>query len=148
MLPCCLPFLALLTVEATPTARPGVTFDAALGLAAGTPQVVAAAQAVREKDALDRQMSAVPFNPQVTIMPGWRFAPRDARQPELIVEILQPWNLSGLGRARRRTVAREEEVLRAEARVSALRSRLGAARAWIAPMYASPPSVTKLPLSM
>lgn len=108
-----------------------MTFDAALGLAAATPKVVGAARSAEEKAALDQQISALPYNPQVTVMPGWRFAPRDARQPELVAEIIEPWNLSGQARARRQTVALEERVLQTEARLAALASRLSAARAWI-----------------
>ena len=112
-------------------ARSPITFDAALGLAEGVPRVAAAARAVQEKTDLDRHVAALPYNPQIAVQPGWRFEPREARQPEIILEILQPWNLSGYGGARRRTVSVEEEVLRAEARAAALAARLGAARAWI-----------------
>jgi outer membrane protein, heavy metal efflux system len=108
-----------------------ITFDAALGLADRTPNVVGTAQAAREKAAQDGTISAVPYNPQVSAMPGWRFAPRDERQMELVVEVVQPWNLSGQSGARRRTAALEERVLAAEARAVALTSRLAAARAWI-----------------
>jgi outer membrane protein, heavy metal efflux system len=127
--------LLLLAIVATahdgaPVARP-LTFDAALGLTAGTPKVVGTARSAQEKAALDQQISAVPYNPQLTLMPGWRFAPRDQRQPELVAEIIQPWNLSGQARARRETVALEEHVLETEARAIALASRLSGARAWI-----------------
>ena len=108
-----------------------ITFDAALGLARDVPRVVAAGRAVQEKTDLDGNVGSIPFNPQIAIQPGWRFAPRDARQPEVIVEILQPWNASGYGSARRRTMSLEEAVLQAEARAVALAARLGAARAWI-----------------
>lgn len=115
----------------TPPASRSITFDAALGLTDGTPNVVGAARAAREKAALDGDISSVPYNPQVSVMPGWRFAPKDERQTELVVEVSQPWNLSGHSRARRHTVALEESVLAAQARATALSSRLGAARAWI-----------------
>jgi len=108
-----------------------VTFDAALGLTDRTPKVVGPAQAAREKAEQDRNISSVPYNPQVSVMPGWRFAPKDQRQPELVVEIVQPWNLSGQSAARRQTVGLEERVLAAEARAAALASRLAAARAWV-----------------
>lgn len=108
-----------------------ITFDAALGLAGDVPRVTAAAGAVKAKTELDGQIAAVPYNPQISIQPGWRFEPREGRQPEVVVEVLQPWNLSGHGDARRRTASVEEGVLRAEARAVALAARLGAARAWI-----------------
>ncbi len=114
-----------------PPASKSITFDAALGLTDRTPNVIGTAQAAREKSARDRDVSSLPYNPQVSVMPGWRFAPKDQQQPELVVEIVQPWNLSGQSRARRRTVALEESVLAAEARATALASKLGAARAWI-----------------
>lgn len=123
--------VAVPAVAGTAGARSPLTFDAALGLAEDVPRAAAAARAVQEKTDLDGHIAALPYNPQIAVQPGWRFAPREARQPEIIVEILQPWNLSAYGRARRRTVSVEEEVLRAEARAVALAARLGAARAWI-----------------
>jgi len=128
-----LPILVLL-LAAEPAAAPAsraISFDAALGLTERTPNVVGATRASREKATLDRNISSIPYNPQLSVMPGWRFAPSNARQPELVVEILQPWNLSGQSRARRRTIALEEGVLQAEARAAALSSRIAAARAWI-----------------
>jgi cobalt-zinc-cadmium efflux system outer membrane protein len=118
-------------VASRATARSPVTFDAALGLAEDVPRVAAATRAVQEKTGVDRNVAALPYNPQIAVQPGWRLEPRDARQPEIIVEVLQPWNLSGYGAARQRTVSVEEEVLRAESRAAALAARLGAARAWI-----------------
>ena len=120
----------LLAGDGAPAPR-AISFDAALGLTAATPKVVGTARSAEEKAALDQKISALPYNPQLTVMPGWRFAPRDARQPELVAEIIQPWNFSGQPRARRQTVALEERVLQTEARVAALASRLSAARAWI-----------------
>jgi outer membrane protein, heavy metal efflux system len=114
-----------------PRAPRSITFDATLGLTDRTPNVVGTARAAREKASLDRNISSVPYNPQVSVMPGWRFAPKDEQQSELVVEVIQPWNLSGQSRARRHTVALEESVLAAEARAVALASRLAAARAWI-----------------
>ena len=93
--------------------------------------MTAAGRAVKAKTELDGRIAAVLYNPQLSIQPGWRIEPRDARQPEFVVEILQPWNLSGHGDARRRTASVEEDVLRVEARAAALAARLGAARAWI-----------------
>jgi cobalt-zinc-cadmium efflux system outer membrane protein len=108
-----------------------MTFDAALGLTTARPKVVGAARSAEEKAQLDRRISGLPYNPQLTVMPGWRFAPRDARQPELVAEIIEPWNFSGQPRARRQAAALEERVLQTEARAAALASRLSAARAWI-----------------
>jgi cobalt-zinc-cadmium efflux system outer membrane protein len=118
-------------LAADPPASKSITFDAALGLSERTPSVVGTGRAAREKATLDRNISSVPYNPQVSVMPGWRFAPKDEQQMELVVEVVQPWNLSGQSRARRQTVALEESVLVAEARFAALASRLAAARAWI-----------------
>lgn len=114
-----------------PPAPRSITFDTALGLTDRTPRVAGTLGAAREKTSLDRSVSSVPYNPQLSVMPGWRFAPRNDRQTELVVEIVQPWNLSGQSRARRRTIALEESVLVAEARATALVTRLAAARAWI-----------------
>ena len=123
--------LVLATNSGATEQGPQITFDAALGLAEDVPRVTAAARAVEEKTDLDRHVAKVPFNPQVTVQPGWRFAPHNAREPELIVEILQPWSLSGYGGARRRTITVEEDLLRAERRAAALGARMSAARAWI-----------------
>lgn len=122
---------ALLSAQAATVEGQALSFDAALGLATSTPNVTGRAQAAREKAALDQRIAAVPFNPQITVQPGWRFAPAGARQPELIAEIVQPWNLSGQSSARRRAASIEEDALRAEARVVALDARMAAARAWI-----------------
>jgi len=121
----------LLSAQAPVADSQALSFDAALGLATSTPNVIGRAQAAREKVALDQRIAAVPFNPQVTVQPGWRLAPAGARQPELIAEIVQPWNLSGQSSARRRAAGLEEDALRAGARVAALDARLAAARAWI-----------------
>ena len=130
-----LPILLLLAAvgAADPAAGPrSITFDAALGLTAQAPKVLGTARAAAEKAERDRHISSVPFNPQVSIMPGWRFAPSYERQPELVAEVLQPWNLSGQPSARRRTVGLEEKRARSRgARNGARRSRLAAARAWI-----------------
>lgn len=124
-------FVASMTPDASAPTKSPITFDAALGIVGDVPRVAAAGRAVQEKTDLDRNVASIPFNPQIAIQPGWRFAPRDAQQPEVIVEVLQPWNLSGYGSARRRTMSLEEAVLQAEARAVALAARLGAARAWI-----------------
>jgi len=130
MLPMALLLIAGLAGEPLPAPK-AITFDAALGLTDRTPKVVGPAQAAREKAAQDQNISSVPYNPQVSVMPGWRFAPKDQQQTELVIEVVQPWNLSGQSRARRQTVALEENVLAAEARAAALASRLAAARAWV-----------------
>jgi len=121
----------LVAVEAPIADGQALSFDAALGLARSTPAVMGRAQAAHDKAALDDEIAAVPFNPQLTVQPGWRFSPADARQPELLAEIVQPWNLSGHSGARRRAARVEEDALLAQARVAALDARLGAARAWI-----------------
>jgi len=130
MLPTVFLFVAGSIGEPVPAPR-SITFDAALGLADRTPRVVGPAQAAREKAEQDRNISSVPYNPQLSVMPGWRFAPRDQQQTELVAEIVQPWNLSGQSAARRQTVGLEERVLAAEARAAALASRLATARAWV-----------------
>ncbi|HEY8926942.1 MAG TPA: TolC family protein, partial [Polyangia bacterium] len=121
----------LLSTQAPVSDGQALSFDVALGLAASTPNVIGRAQAAQEKAALDRQIAALPFNPQVTVQPGWRFAPASAREPELIAEIVQPWNLSGQSSARRLAAGIEGDALRAEARLVALDARLAVARAWI-----------------
>lgn len=112
-------------------ADPSVTFDQAIALADITQHVLAARRADQAKRDADRGVSGMTLNPQVAIQPGRRFDSAGTRNPDLVAEISQSWNLSGHGRARRDTMRIEEEVLTAQARGAALFERLGAGRAWI-----------------
>jgi len=109
----------------------GLTFAAALGLAPRHPTVVASAEALAEKRAGDAQVARATLNPQLAVQPGFRVAPAADRQPELIAEVLQPFSLSGHGRARRETMAWEEQALAAHAEASVLDQKLGVAEAWM-----------------
>jgi cobalt-zinc-cadmium efflux system outer membrane protein len=108
-----------------------IDFDEALGLVDLHPRAQGAAGAVDEKKALDAQISRFVHNPQLTVQPGYRLAPRDSRQPEFVVELLQPWNLGGYADARRETVHLEEAVAEAGARATRLSLRLAVAESWI-----------------
>ena len=108
----------------------GLSFDEALGLAPRHPRVEASRGASEEKRARDGEVSRLSLNPQVAVQPGFRLAPRGARAPELVAEILQPWNLSGHGSARREAIAWEERALAASERATLLEQRLAVAEAW------------------
>lgn len=109
----------------------GLTFEQALGLAARAPRVAGSEEAARVKREADRAIRRVPYNPQLTVQPGFRLAPEGAKEPELVAEVLQPLPLGGLGRARRAAAADEELLLQAGARAVALEQRLLAGKAWI-----------------
>lgn len=110
----------------------GLSFDEALGLAPRHPRIDASHGALEEKRARDGDVSRLTLNPQVAVQPGFRVAPHDAREPELVAEILQPWNVSGHGAARREAIAWEERALAATERAALLEQRLAVAEAWTA----------------
>lgn len=113
-----------------PAAGP-LTFDDALGLSARAPQVVGAERAVAAKREAARHVSGQPYNPSLMVQPGYRVLMPEAREPELIVELVQSWNLSGLRKSRAGALAAEEQTFAVEARATALGQRLLAARAWL-----------------
>ncbi len=112
-------------------ASPGVTFDEAIALADVMPRVEAARRADAVKRHGDADVSSMTLNPQLTVQPGQRFDATGTRNPDLVVEVAQGWNLSGHSGARRDTIVIEEEVLTAEARAVALFERLQVGRVWI-----------------
>jgi cobalt-zinc-cadmium efflux system outer membrane protein len=121
--------LLISLVASTPLVA--LSFDEAIGLAPQAPRVEGAARAISAKTALDSKISSLTFNPTLTVIPGYRLFRRQEREPELIAELAQPWNVAGHAGARRRTVGLEEGVLEAELRSRALEQRLAAARAWV-----------------
>lgn len=125
---------ALPRAQAQHQAPPGeaISFEQAIAAVPGLPRVRGAQGAADEKRAVDQSVSRVTGNPQLSVQPGFRLRPESARQPELLVELLQPWNLAGYGGARRDTVRLEEALLEAEARATHLAQALGVADAWIA----------------
>lgn len=125
------PLLALAAVAApTPPAKTPITFDEALGLATAAPAVTGAVRAVEVKREGDAHASSLPANPSLLLQPA--IAPRDAaRRPEGQASLTVPFNLSGLGSARRAAAGLEVDGLDAQARAEALSRRLEAARAWI-----------------
>lgn len=122
-------FLLLLTTLAAPQAS--LSFDEALGLAAEAPVLQGSKQALVKKRELDRKISPLTLNPILSVLPGYRLFKSNDREPELIAELAQPWNVAGHGGARKRTVALEEQVIEVEVRARALERRLAAARGWI-----------------
>lgn len=108
-----------------------VSFDRALGLAATAPRVRAAARSLDVKRRYDDRISTLTLNPTIGVQPGYRLLRQGDREPELLIDVVQPWNLAGHGRSRRETANLEAELLVAEARQIALAQRMGAAYAWI-----------------
>jgi outer membrane protein TolC len=125
--------VALLSRRVEAETTEPISFDEALGLAPRHPAVEGAQAAWKEKRDLDGAMpSRATLNPQISVQPGFRFAPAVDRQPELLAEILQPWNLAGQGAARQETVVWEERALEAETRVATLSQKLAIAQSWMA----------------
>jgi outer membrane protein TolC len=126
------PLLALAASVASPApaTRVAISFDEALGLAATNPLVSGTRRAVELKREGDAHVSSLPSNPLLLLQPA--VAPREAaRRPEGQLSLSVPFNLAGLGSARRDAAARETAALGAQAGVEALSRRLEAARAWI-----------------
>lgn len=124
-------WLPLALALAVPSGPAALTFDEAIGLAGEAPDVRGALRAVEVKRASRRRTSPIVANPQLYLQPGYRVLARDIRGFEIQGAISQSWNLSGLSRARRASMADEEELWQAEARLVALGRSLAAARAWI-----------------
>lgn len=108
-----------------------ITFEQAIGLADKAPRVEGAQAAARTKREADRAISRVPMNPQITLQPGYRVLQQEAREPEVVAEVVQPLSLSGWGGARLAAAAEEERALDEVARLQAVAQRLSAARAWL-----------------
>lgn len=130
-MPWILPVSMQVAAAVSPPAAAGVTFDDALGLARQAPAVTAGARAAERAAAVGAGVSSMASNPQVTLQPGGRLAPATDIGPEFVLSVSQSWSLSGLGAARKASLAAENDALRAEARAAALAQRLGAARAWL-----------------
>jgi outer membrane protein TolC len=122
---------AAFATSAQPARAEAVTFEQALGGAARAPTVVGAAEAEAVREAMDRGITGAPENPQIQVMPGYRFTPQGEEGLELQVTIQQGLSLDGLGDARQRAARTEREVLAMEHAASLLERRLGVAQAWL-----------------
>lgn len=130
-MPWMLPVSMQVAVAVSGPAAQGVTFDDALGLARQAPAVTSGERAAERAGLVGAGVSSMSSNPQVTLQPGARLAPRADVGPELVLGVSQSWNLAGLGAARKATLKAERETLQAEARAAALAQRLGAAKTWL-----------------
>ncbi len=108
-----------------------VTFDEAIGLAAGAPWARAPRRALEARRQGDRDLGGASQGLSIQATPGARVRSEADRGFEGQVTVVHSWNLGGLGRARRGAARAERDVLAAEARVAALASKLEAARLWI-----------------
>ncbi len=108
-----------------------LSFDDVLRGAEAAPAVEGSRLALQTKRQLDRQISSLTQNPSLSVQVGYRALPRTAREPEVLFELVQPWNVAGHGHARRQAASLEEDLLGAELRERRLVQRLRAARAWV-----------------
>lgn len=114
------------------SAADALTFDAAIERASSAPHVRAAQQATAEKRDMDRRISSLTGNPQLSFQGGYRVTPNSERGPEGQLSLTQPVHLSRYGTARRTSAATETQALSEEARALVLNQRLSAGRAWCA----------------
>jgi outer membrane protein TolC len=108
-----------------------VSFDEAIGLAAGTPLVRGEERALEERRTGDARISDVTEASRFYAMPGLRALTDEDRGFEGQFQIGHSWNLAGLADAQRRTAGHERGAREARARAAALEHRLAAARAWM-----------------
>jgi len=125
-----LPFAANVALAATSPLK-SLSFDEAIGLSTGTPDVRGAERAVAVKHAMRGRISVMTDNPQIYVQPGFRVLPAPNQGVEIQASVTQSWNLAGLSSARKAAARVEEEELSAGARALALTQKLEAARAWI-----------------
>jgi outer membrane protein, heavy metal efflux system len=107
-----------------------LTFDQALRLALEAPAVAASRAAVIQRRSLGAEVSSLTANPQVGVQVGGR-RHEDEAGPELFASLAQPFNLAGLGGARREALASELEQDRSASRGLELETRLKVARGWL-----------------
>jgi outer membrane protein, heavy metal efflux system len=111
--------------------RTTLSFDQALGLSDDGVTVKASQQAADIKASTNRQIARVNLNPNIQLQAGPRIYPSSAREPEVVLQILQPWNGNGYLDARRKSASHEHGLLQAHARLVALSQRLDVAHLWM-----------------
>jgi len=109
-----------------------VTFEQALALARAAPQANASRKQLESRRLHDDGIGGTGQGTSLTVMPGAVVAPGPERGFELQVNLTQGISLGDLGGARRQAAGQERQVLSARVRAEALRSRLEAARHWVA----------------
>ena len=106
--------LSVVLLLAAPVAV--LSFDDVLRGAELAPAVEGSRLALQTKRQLDRQIPSLTQNPSLSVQAGYRVLPRSAREAEVLIELVQPWNVAGHGHARRQAATLEEELLGAEVR--------------------------------
>jgi cobalt-zinc-cadmium efflux system outer membrane protein len=117
-------------LEATAPPR-AVGFDEAIDLVDGRPSVAVRDDAAAARRGLDRRLTGTVSQPQILVQPGLRVLPTDRQTFAMQATVLQSWNVTGLGRARRAAARQETRAFDAHTRAQRLEQRLAAARAWI-----------------
>jgi len=119
-------------VHLRPTAPPRVVgFDEAIDLVGERPSAIVRDEAAATRRGLDRQLTGTVSQPQILVQPGMRVLPTDRQTFAMQATVLQSWNVTGLGRARRAAARQETRAFDAHTRAKRLEQRLAAARAWI-----------------
>lgn len=111
--------------------RRAIEFDAAIDLAAQTPDAAIRDRAAAGRRALDRRLTGTVSQPQILLQPGMRVLPTERQSFAMQATVMQSWNVAGLGRARRQAAQHETRAFDAQTRARRLNQRLAAARAWI-----------------
>jgi len=122
---------ALCVVAPARSRAQAISFDEAIGLAAGTPRVRGEARALEERSAGDARISDTTEASRLYAMPGVRALEEADVGFEGQIQLGHSWNLAGLADAQRRTASQEREAREARTRAVALAHRLLAARAWM-----------------
>ncbi|MBX7196089.1 MAG: hypothetical protein K1X94_28800, partial [Sandaracinaceae bacterium] len=119
MLPALALFVLALSVLTPRSAQAQqVSFDEAIGLAAGTPLVRGEERALEERRTGDARISDVTEASRFYAMPGLRALTDEDRGFEGQFQIGHSWNLAGLADAQRRTAGHERGAREARARAA------------------------------
>lgn len=108
-----------------------LTFDEAIEASTAHPGHRGLADALEARRAGDAELGALANDPQLLVMPGYRWNPESAAGFEAQVQLSQSWNLAGLAGARRAAASKERAALAALTRADALSRRLEVAHRWI-----------------
>ncbi len=117
-------------VEAPDRPR-AIEFDEAIDLVRDRPSAIVRDAASKTRRGLERRLTGSVSQPQILVQPGMRVLPTDRQTFAMQATIMQSWNVTGLGRARRAAARQETRAFDAHTRAGQLAQRLAAARAWI-----------------
>ncbi len=115
----------------TSESRTTLSFDQALGLSSEGVAIRSVRDAAAVKAKLNQQIARVNQNPTIQFQAGPRLLPEKNREPEIVLQILQPWTGGGYLQARRSSAMHEHSLLDARARAIALGQKLDVAHLWL-----------------